>query len=344
MVSGASAEATASPGVSYDSLSTNDIIVVVDGKALTKADLEERVALATTIAKAQGRLLGNSQLPAIRLRLLRSEAGRYVSETLLLNAAKKSGVETTSNAVEAVKQLMASADGEALSFETFAGRFSGQNRKALDARVDEGALIYSYVMSIAGQSTQVAEADIDDVVEYAKNKKALSESVLEKQRQKAADIFKKLQGGEEFEDLAADSYTADEDFGTGEWGDFAMPSLEQLSPGIAKAVSTLNLGEFTRPIEMEDAIYIVKLAGVTRSSDGVASHDIMSLKRIVVPLPMLYEVGSREEIRGQLLRERVDKYQTETLLPELLKSARIEYPNGQISYGAKNNLRKENKQ
>ena len=172
--------------VSYDSLSTNDVIVVVDGKILTKAELEGRVSLTIAIAKARGSLLGNSQIPSIKPRLLQREASQYVSETLLLNAARKANAATSPYAEEIAKQAIVAAEDENQTFESFASKFSDESRNALTARINDAALIYSYIMSLAGESVQVSEADIEDVLEYARNMKASSEATLEKQRQKAA--------------------------------------------------------------------------------------------------------------------------------------------------------------
>ena len=328
-----------SDGTPYEMLSSNDVIVAVDGKALTKAELERRVDLTLSLAKLSGRFPGNLNVPAIRNRFAKNEAERFVAGAILLNAAQAKQVPSAADArVLAERQIIESYGSADEPYDAFLRRLNPKNREVLGEKVDEAARIYSYILDSAGDAASVSDAEIDDVVAYGNNLKEKSERVLAEQRKKAADIHARLDAGESFELLAADSFTADEDECNGTWGSYTMSALESLYPQVARAVASLPTGEYTAPIELDDGIYIVKLydrEGAGRESAVTLNPEMLTLGRIVVPLPMLYEVGARDAIKFNLLNEKLTRFQTEKLLPELKSKANVDHPNGRIIYTPK---------
>ena len=329
----------------YSSLATNAVVVVVNGRALTKAELEARVSLTIAMAKSNGRAPGDLNAPPVKNRLLRKEASRFVAEALLIDAASKAGTAINTNSYAlAQRQIVAAFAANTGTFENFRSHLSTKCKAQLDARLNDSALIYSYIVNEVGEDAEVTEADIKDVVDFAEKAKSDAEKALAEQRQKADQLYNRLVAGEEFEQVACESFTAEDDSETGEWGDFSYSSLKMLYPDIAKAVDTMNVGEFTKPLELDDAIYLIKLDGIKPSGDGSRDSEVMSLKRIVIALPVLYEVGTKEAIRCDLTLERINKFQAETLLPRLREQAEISYPNGRILYGtAKSEKKEDNK-
>ena len=121
----------------------------------------------------------------------------------------------------------------------------------------------------------------------------------------------------------------------GAWGEFTPAALDRIYPDLSKQVGELGVGEYTEPLELEDAIHIIRLEA--RSGAGAESAVTVDplrwkLQRIVLKLPILYEVGTREQIRAAALKEGRQKFQTETLLPALFKKADILRPNGDVKF------------
>lgn len=320
----------------YADLDTNAVIVSVDGRNLTKQEAERRLELTFALAKAAGNFSGDLKSPAVKALFLRRIPGQFISETLLLNAARGAGIIASRESVEyAQDDVLAAYGDEGVAFERFVAKIPKRLRDDLGQMIETGALIHEYLKSRADGLEVISESDIDGVVEFGRKQKALSEKTLVEQRLKAKEIYDRLVAGEDFSELARDSFTAADDNENGEWGEFTPAALESLHPGVVKALSGLGEGEIAKPLELEDGIYIIQL--VKREGKGVESvfssdPETLTLKRIVIPLPVLYEIGSRGEIRKGLLKERLSELQKNKLLPELRAKAHIEYPNGKIAF------------
>ena len=335
-------EAKADVATAYSTPATNDVIVTVNGRSLTKAELEDRVGLTIALAKSNGRAPGDLNASPIKSRLLRNEAGRFVAEAILADAAEKAGTEIDTNTYAlAQRQVVKSFAVDSDSFEAFQSHLSAKSMAKLGQRIKKSALIYSYILNEAGEPAKVTEADIKDVQKFAAKAKEDADKVLVEQRQKADQIYNRLVAGEEFDRVACESFTAEDDNGAGDWGDFSYSSLKMLYPDIAKAVEMMEAGDLSKPLELDDAIYIIKVVERKPAGNGSRDAEMFTLKRIVIPLPVLYEVGTEEAIRCDLALERMNKFQTETLLPRLREQAQISYPNGRILYATPKSKTKE---
>ena len=328
----------------YEALSANDVIVTVDGSALTKSNVEERVNLTIALARISGRYPGDLNKPIVRNRLVKNEISRFIVGRILLNAARAEKISELADARElASRQVVGSYGEEGESYEAFVKRLNVKYRAALQEKVDEAAMIFSFIHVSAGDSAKVTEAEIDEIVAHGRKLESESKRLLAEQRQKAVSIHERLVAGESFEQLAADSFTAGEDGGNGEWGSYTKTALEFHYPEVAKAVASLQKGEFTQPLELDDGIYIVKLyerEGAGAESAVTLNPEMLTLGRIVLPLPMMYEESDRDSIKYDLLNRKLTRFQSDKLLPELRSKAKISYPHGQIVY--KTNQKKGN--
>ena len=326
----------------YSNLATNDVIVSVNGVKLTKQDAERRADLSLALVRAKDHFQGNPNDPKIRALFVRRVVGQFISETLISEAARKNGVVPSPDSIERVKgDLLAAFGDEGLSFEAFYKKIPTKLRGDLDRNIATAATIHDYIKAQLGDQATVTEKDIDEVVAFGEEKKAESTRLMAEQRQKAVELHKRLLNGEDFSVVAKESYTADDDDCNGTWGEFQPATLESMYPGILKLVSPLKPGEFTAPVEFDEGMYIIQL--VSREGSGAPSvftsqPETLTLKRIVVALPVMYEVATRAAIKHDLLAERMTRFQKEKLLPSLQQKATILWPNGKISYG--NNSKK----
>lgn len=327
--------------VLYADLKDADVLVSVDGCQLTKADVERQVALAIALLKQKG-ILPSSQLDArAKLRLARRVRDQFVAQTLLTNAARRDKVEADEKALSLAWGEVAEnygPEGASNRVELILRRLKPDLRELLEENVKAGAQIYSYIDRKGGDAVKVTEGEIGEVAKQGAEMKQRSIAVLAEQREKALKLFGRLQRGEDFSKVAAESDTADEDEGVGSWGEFSLGQLEQLVPKLGPAVAKLGVGDYTSPIECDDAIYIVRLKA--REGSGAPSTvnlapELRTFERIVVNLPVMYEPGTREEIRTGIQAEKRADFQTKTLLPELRKDATIAYPSGTVQFTVK---------
>ena len=331
---GASAEKTP-----YSSLATNAVIVSVNGLELTKQDAEQRADLAFALLRVKSHFQGNPRDPQVRALFVRKIVGQFISETLISQAASKDGVVPTKDSIEEARgEIVATFGDNELSFDEFSKKIPKKLREDLDKRIATAAIVYDYIKAKLGDQATVTEKDIDEVMAFAEEKRTESNRLMAEQRAKAAELHKRLLNGEDFATVAKESYTADDDNCDGTWGEFTAAIIESMYPGILKLVTPLKPGEFTAPVEFDEGMYIIQL--VSREGSGApsvftAQPETLTLKRIVVALPVLYEVGSRAAIKHDLLAERMKRYQKEKLLPSLQQKANILWPNGKISYGSK---------
>lgn len=324
--------------VLYADLKDADVLVSVDGCQLTKADVERQVALAIALLRQKG-ILPTSQIDVrAKLRLARRMRDQFVAQTLLTNAARRDKVEADEKALSLAWEEVAEnygPVGASNRVDLILRRLKPDMRKLLEENVKAGALIYSYIDRKGGDAVKVTEGEIDEVAKRGAEMKQRSISVLSAQREKALKLFGRLQRGEDFSKVAAESDTADEDEGVGSWGEFSLGELEQLVPKLGPAVAKLGIGDYTSPIECDDAIYIVRLKA--REGSGAPSAvnlapERRTFERIVVNLPVMYEPGTREKIRAGVRAEKRTDFQTKTLLPELRKNAAIAYPSGNVRF------------
>jgi hypothetical protein len=321
----------------YSDLDEKGVLLAVDGVSLTKEEAERRLDLEFALLRISGEFIGDIKNPKVRAPYLRRISGQFVSESILANAARASETVPSAEAIRyAQNKIVSSYGSEGMSFDDFSNRIPANLRESFNSSMEIGALIYEYLKSQAGEAANVSEKDIDEIVELGRQKEAESEKVLSEQRQKADEIYARLLNGEEFAEVAKESFTAEEDNYTGDWGEFTPAALEATHPGIAKELLGLQPGEFTKPLELDDAIYIVQLS--RREGEGAQSvfnsnPEKLDLKRIIIPLPVLYGVASRDEIREALISERLVAFQKDRLLPGLFEKAKLEYPNGLIVFG-----------
>lgn len=136
----------------------------------------------------------------------------------------------------------------------------GQLMKRLyDREVRDKATFSEEAVKMSQIFLRVKDYTIDNT---KKNKKImLSKADLEKEvkatMEKAADIIKKLEGGESFAELAKKH---SEDFSKRKGGDMGFVVKDMVTPELTDIVFSMKPGEYTRePVKTDKGVYIVKV-------------------------------------------------------------------------------------
>lgn len=85
----------------------------------------------------------------------------------------------------------------------------------------------------------------------------ISESALKDARERAVDIIKKLQNGEEFITLAS-QHSDDEETKT-KGGDLGVKILSELTPKLRDVITKLDTGKYSNPLETEQGLHIYQV-------------------------------------------------------------------------------------
>ena len=329
--------------VDYADLRDQDILISVDGSGLTKADVERQIALSTALLQFKGSVSEKGLSERNRLAMARRIRDTFVSQTLLLQCAELNDVAATSETHEEARNEIGATYGRlgmTNAYPAIVAALNDDLRALLEKNIQTAGKIYALIKWVGKTKVTVTEADIDEIIRRTNEMQANSVKVLGEQRAKAQKAYERLIAGESFDTVAGDSELADEDEGSGAWGDFSISEFAQLCPELVGQVSQLKVGEFTKPVECADAIYIVELKEKVGSGEISAVRlepERLTLRRIVFRLPVMYEPGSREEIREGLRDEKRSDYQKNVLLPALLKKAKILYPSGDVQFKLKTN-------
>lgn len=327
--------------VIYADLKPSDVLVSVNGESLTKEAVERQISLDAFLFHHKG-VIGSTKLsPQVRVRLAKRTRDQQVSRLLLLNAAKQAKLAPDAVKSEIVRKEIVSTYGNAAD----AGRFDALTkgmpedlRNLLENNVRDAAMIDAFIEKSGGDRFKVQESEIDEIIKRANDLRQKSIQLLARQREIAQQVYDRLKKGEDFDKVAAISDTAEDDEHIGFWGEFSLGELERMYPDLVTLVSRLGEGEYSKPIEREDAIYIIRLksrVGVGRESVVTLEPERLTLQRIVFKLPIMYEAGTRDEIRQGTMKDRQNEYQSKILLPKLLKDAQITYPCGKVDFKVK---------
>lgn len=329
--------------VDYADLRDQDILISVDGSGLTKADVERQIALSTALLQFKGSVSEKGLSERARLAMARRIRDTFVSQTLLLQCAELNDVAVTCETHEEARNEIGATYarlGMTNAYPAIVAALNDDLRALLEKNIQTAGKIYALIKWVGKTKVTVTEADIDEIIRRTNEMQANSVKVLGEQRAKAQKAYERLVAGESFDMVAGESELADEDEGSGAWGDFSISEFAQLCPELVGQVSQLKVGGFTKPVECADAIYIVELKEKVGSGEISAVRlepERLTLRRIVFRLPVMYEPGSREEIREGLRDEKRSDYQKNVLLPALLKKAKILYPSGDVQFKLKTN-------
>lgn len=323
--------ATAAPaGRTYVELAESDVLVSVNGKSLTKADVESEMdlqrALILTVNPRQ-------KLERIELKLGKvrgSAPERFVNRTILLDEAERRGI-TASEELRADirKRFMAQnfkfSGGD---FESLKKKMSLKFYSRLEADLDADARLEALRAAMTGECRY--EATEKEAETRAAAMRQYNERMAKVQAgiyRDATNAWNRVQAGESMEAaveriVASGNKHAEADM---DWGTFELSFFDEF-PQVGRFLSVMPVGTVSPPVEGDNGLMIFKLLDVV-NPDQASGHVRYHLARIFFELPEFYP-----ELAGEALRKRISEERTERAVKErvaaLVKAAHIAYPNG----------------
>ena len=313
-------------GATYAGLKDTDILITVDGAAITKGDLENNIALRLLL-HGNRRKNSMSEQEKARLELtFRSQApAGLVHKAILEGYSSKSGLKPTDEAMrffrdKAFKMYRKSSQK---TYEDLKASLPPALQGILDSQIAMEALLSAVRDDeFAKRPMEISQETIDqrigNIQKY--NEIALATNALVFAR--ATNVWEQILAGGDFTALA-EKYTEDED-GKGEGGEWGLFELGQLTDDaeVVKLLREMKPGDISMPIEGDNGLMIMKLENVTDTEPPR-----YEISRIFFQLPEIFDIPAAEE----MMAEEIKEYKTKILeerVRDLVIKAKIEYPYG----------------
>lgn len=319
-------------GTRSSTVSTNEIIsligtnlsnvalAVVEGKPLTVSEVKEAVIVYHKAAElSTGRSLpapGGRRANELAMRL----TPQLVSAMILEAELNRKGIKSTPQSDAAVllsynKRFKKNIKNSEELCSLF-GEFSEAFRKQFKRESRYKAFFSSE------KSLVVTDSDIDRFYKNITNRLNRTERINKRATKTLHKALAELKSGVAW-DVVATNYTEDALLDKSlhdNWQDWISIDLNKIQPmDLMVAVSKLKPGEYTRPIETDEGLVIVKLT----NRDG----DFCSLARILVRMGVKVVVPDRESALKKIRRDKYHRFQRE-LLPSLKEKVKVDYPFG----------------
>lgn len=310
-------------------MASNDEIVRVNGKALTRGEYDELVDLKERLFKIQHPNLGSGAVSRLKKHFVESVLSEFVIRQLLVQDAHRKKHIPTTDAAKAIRRdtCIALKVDEARLDEKLMEL--GPARLVLEKVIHENMVIFSLRHALYKDKLEVTEADVAARISQIQAVYERAEATNQLVMAKGRDLYKQLKEGADFFDMA-EKFSEAKDSPAGVWGEFVKGQIENAQ--VLDAATHLPVGSVAEPLETDEGLFIIKV--LYRSDDfnkpSLTVGAKVRLGRIVL---RMFEGGansplpSNEDIRKVLADEKIIAIQNEWLA-SLHSKAVIEYPNG----------------
>ena len=285
--------------VVYADLPETAVLARVDGKILTKAEVERRLTLFEKLRQHRLKAISDRDKVVFRQTFRMAAPRLFVSETLLKAYAEKSAVTNDTETLDrfrekAFRAYRAKGDK---SFDDLK-KIRGVHGAALEAQVASEALSESVTRHLVAAEPLVlsptyAEDEIRLMLEY--NERMVLTNALIYAR--ATNTWERLKQGEDFlkvgKEMTELPEERDDDL---DWGTFELSDFND-APEFKAAVASLKVGAYTPPLSADNGVVIARLN--LRDTDD----DTVELSRIYFRLPVMMKPAPKEEIVAEAHRK-----------------------------------------
>ena len=313
----------ADDGTALSRLRPSDVVVSIDGTALTKSALLARVGTMDALRRHRRPNVKVKDETANRLALCRAYVPVFIEQVLLEAWAKRENVEispTTLKTYErrAFRNLRTKTDK---AFDDLF-KVSGVDANELRGQVRDEALRKAVTdILVMRDPTNLPSGFVHQKLASVRAYNDMTAKTNALIYAHATNVWRQLRAGADFISMARKFTEIPEEMeDNGEWGTLDDQFLRD-DPALLAAVKDLKPGAFTPPVEGDNGLMIAKLDGMT--DDG--SYE---LSRIFFRLPLMIDYPTPEEVMAAAKRVHA-KNIFNNLLERLKKAAELKYPHGE---------------
>ena len=300
----------------------NPVIVIIDGRQLTANDIRDIVLVRTKMMQLSGMKLSGTTLTNWMNSCAAQILPSIVSAELLEAEIKRVG-ETPEEEdwVKTLKDYNKATRQKAKTIDELAAMF-GESEGAFRRQAERSALFRAY--NRRHMPKPPTKDDLPEFYASLTNKIKMANSIDAGARSRGEAAWKRLEAGEEWEKVAKECSEdtlideANEEFAS-DWATVGPDGMGY--PALAKALPDLNKGDWSKPLEIEEGLVIVKVVDVVGDRKVLARM----MFRMAQPVDVPEDEGAALMV---LDKQRKDKF-TENLLESLRKKANIENPMGE---------------
>lgn len=290
-------------------VSLDAIVAIVDESVITRRELDNRIRLVRSdFEKSNRRLPGDDTLRRQVLELL-------ISESLLLQEAKRRGIRITDSQVNQTMQRIARQNN--LSLSDFRLRLIAEGVEYDEYResVRRELTISTLARQYAQRNASVSDAEVDDFLERSSEADAdyeyrlahiliavpdaASPAQVDDARMLAEELLARLERGESFDSLANTFSTGDTAL---QGGDLGWRKEAEVPGLFTDSVLAMQPGEYAGPIRSASGYHIVHLRE-RRNAGQVLTRQVRSRHILIRPNELISETEARERLEA--LRERI---------------------------------------
>ena len=297
-----------------------EVWVRIGEREITSGTVRQALLVQARMAELAGTPIPKDQLPAWgNSQVLRVIPG-LISAELLEQEIHRLGESADEEDVRrTLDQYNKTARQSAKTVDDLA-RLFGDLETEFRRQFDRSALFAAYA-----RRHPVAAVTTDDIAAFyaaRTNQLKVAKQIDAKAHEKAEAAWKRLKAGEAWEKVASacsEDKLVDEE--NAEFAsDWATVGIDGFGyPELAKALLTLEVGQFSRPVETEEGLMIVKvmeLAGENKT-----------LGRILFRMAQPVDFPAEEDVRKQIAAERANSSALD-LQRRLREKVKITYPQG----------------
>jgi len=313
--------------VALADMEPTDIIVSVNGKALTRKEHDDKLDLQVLLYSLKRPSATKASLDVFRTSRAEKAVADYVVMQLVLQEGQRLGIRVSPEDMAAAelrawRNVSPRRTGD--NFTSALGSKAPLFKKAVadeeHARATRNALF--------SDRLEISEADIDRVKKRMEDWNAVYADSNRVVMARGEEIVRELRAGADFAEMAKEVSQFQPE--TGElWGEFTHAEIEDKT--LRDLAFSLPVGEVSDPVDTEDGLVIIRVLervdGAAIDSPLATQVATVTLARILLLMYNPYEETSRDQVRTMIFKDRNAKIQQEWM-PKLFETARIEYPNG----------------
>ncbi len=290
-------------------VSLDAIVAIVDESVITRRELDNRVRLVRSdFEKSNRRLPADDTLRRQVLELL-------ITESLLLQEAKRRGIRITDSQVNQTMQRIARQNNLSLSDFRLRLIAEGVDYDEYRESVRRELTVSTLGRQYAQRNASVSDAEVDDFLERSGETDAdyeyrlahiliavpdaASPAQVDDARMLAEELLARLEQGEDFDNLANTFSTGDTAL---QGGDLGWRKEAEVPGLFTDSVLAMQPGEFAGPIRSASGYHIVHLRE-RRNAGQVLTQQVRSRHILIRPNELISETEARERLEE--LRERI---------------------------------------
>ena len=313
--------------VALADMSPGEIIVSVNGKALTRKAYEDELDLYVTLYSLRTPTATKRTTDAYRVNRGTKAIPEYVTKQLILQEGKRMGLRLPQEALAAAELKVWQSMVPRKAKDDFTTEL-GPQTALFKKRVSEDEHVKATREALFADRLLVS----DEMIEAALKRRAeWNASYAESNRlviARGEEIVRELRAGADFAEMAKKVSQHRPDDGE-VWGEFTHSEIED--PKLRSVAFQLPVGAISDPIDTDNGLLIIRVLERTSGAETESSvaQRVASVKLAKILLLMYnpFDEISPRQLRARLEQERINEIQKEWV-PKLHESARIEYPNG----------------